>query len=152
ASDYPRGFFIEDLRRTPPIPAFYNLENHHVEPFPLKNTYKDILDMAWDHDHGRVYFSARTAKKDPFRIYMKAWPDGEEKVIYENPTGPFRFILSPDGDRLALQVMGPSAWPILGVYDWQAQKWTPLGQGYSPDWSNDSRSLLYLKIPGSLPT
>src|SRR5262249_17373351 len=89
---------------------------------------------------------------EPFRIYVKAWPDGDEKVIYENTAGPFRFLVSPDGERLALQVMGPSSWPIMGIYDWQRQKWTDLGQGYSPDWSNDSQTLLFLRIPGALPS
>jgi len=152
AASYPRGFFIEDLRHTPPSPAFYNLDSHRVEPLSLKNSYIDFIDMFWDSERGRVYFSARSNHKEPFRIYMKDWPDGEEKVIYENPAGPFRFLLSPDGQRLALQVMGPFTWPILGVYDWQNQKWTALGQGHSPDWSTDSKKLLFLKIPGSLPT
>jgi hypothetical protein len=151
-AESPRGFFIEDLRRTPPVPAFYNLDTRQIEPLKLKTTYVDFLDIAWDHDHGRVFFSARTHRQDVFKIYMKDWPDGEEKVIYENPTGPFRFLISPDGDRIALQIMGPLAWPIMGVYDWPRQKWTPLGQGYSPDWSVDGKRLLYLKIPSALPT
>jgi hypothetical protein len=152
ASDFPRGFFLEDLQRTPPVAAFYNLETHHLEVLKLNQAYRDFIDMYWDREHGRIFFSARQTVKDPFRIYLKSWPDGEEKSIYENPTGPFRFLVSPDGQRLALQVMGPYSWPILGVYDWQAQKWTALGQGHSPDWSTDGQRLLFLKIPGSLPS
>ena len=152
AVEYPRGFFIEDLRHNPPSPAFYNLESHHVEPFRLKQAYIDFLDVYWDRERGHVLFSAHTSRKEPFKIYMKDWPDGDEKVIYENPTGPFRFLLSPDGERLALQVMGPSSWPVLAVYDWQTQKGIGLGQGHSPDWSADGRKLLFLKIPGSLPS
>src|SRR5262249_28470405 len=52
----------------------------------------------------------------------------------------------------ALQVMGPFSWPILGVFDWQKQKWTGLGQGHSPDWATDGQHLLFLKIPGALPS
>jgi hypothetical protein len=151
-ADFPRGFFVEDLRRTPPIPAFFNVETRRVEPLKLLKPYVDILDATWDQEHGRVFFSGRLDRKEPFKIYMKSWPDGEEKVVYENPTGPFRFLLSPDGTHMVLQVMGPSAWPILGVYDWQNPKWTALGQGYSPDWSADGKKLLFLKIPGALPT
>lgn len=152
SAEYPRGFFLEDLRRTPPVPAFYNLETHQVEPLHLQKSYIDFLDLAWDREHGRVFFSAHGDRKEAFKIYMKNWPDGEEQVIYENPAGPFRFLMSPDGDRIALQIMGPLAWPILGVYDWKNRTWTGLGQGYSPDWSADGRRLLYLKIPGALPT
>jgi hypothetical protein len=152
AADFPRGFFIEDLRRNPPSPAFYNLETHKVEPLRFNQNYIDFLDVCWDHDRGRVFFSARTSHKDSFRVYMKAWPDGEEKVVYENPLGPFRFLLSPDGSRLALQVMGPSSWPILAVFDWETQQGVNLGQGHSPDWSADGQRLLFLKIPGALPS
>ena len=151
-ADNPHGFFVQDLRRTPPVPVFYNLDQHRLEPIVFKAAYIDFLDVAWDGQHGRVFFSAHTNRKEPFKVYMKDWPDGEEKVIYENPTGPFRFLLSPDGERMALQVMGPFTWPILGVFDWQKQKWTGLGQGYSPDWSNDGQELLFLKIPSALPS
>jgi hypothetical protein len=152
ATGYPRGFFIEDLRAKPSVPAFYNLESHKVEPFAFRQPYTDFIDIIWDHEGGRVFFSARLAPKDPYRVYLKAWPDGEEKVIYENPLGPFRFLLSPDGRELALQVMGPSAWPILAVHDWGNSKTTLLGQGFSPDWSPDGKRLLFLQIPGSLPS
>jgi hypothetical protein len=152
AEPYPRGFFVEDLRRTPPVPAFYDLESHHLEPFPLKQSYVNFIDFTWDRERGRVFFSARRTAKGPFRIYVKSWPDGEEKAVYENPLGPFRFLVSPDGTRLALQIMGPSAWPTIGVYEWELQKLIPLGQGYSPDWSVDSQRLLFLHIPGALPS
>ena len=108
--------------------------------------------MTWEREQGRVFFSARQTPKDPYRVYLKAWPDGEEKVIYENPLGPFRFLLSPDGRQLALQVQGPSAWPILAVHDWENSRTTLLGQGFSPDWSADGQALLFLQIPGSLPS
>jgi hypothetical protein len=152
AAEAPRGFFIEDLRRTPPIPALYNLETRKPEPLALKDKYVEFLDVVWDRPRKRIFFSARHTRQEPFRIYLKDWPDGEEKSIYENPTGPFRFLLSPDGDRLALQIMGPSSWPILGVYAWKDQKWTALGEGFSPDWGPDGKELLFLKIPGALPT
>jgi len=150
--DYPRGFFIEDLQAMPPGPAFYNLESHKLKPFPFRRSYLDFIDLTWDQGGGRVFFSARRTANDPYRVYLKAWPDGEEKVIYENPLGPFRFLLSPDGRQLVLQVMGPSAWPFLAVHDWKDSKTTLLGQGFSPDWSADGQRLLFLKIPGSLPS
>ncbi|OGR89538.1 MAG: hypothetical protein A2992_03810 [Elusimicrobia bacterium RIFCSPLOWO2_01_FULL_59_12] len=151
--DFPRGFFVEDLRRDPPAPAFYNLDAQRLEPLAFKTTaYMDFLDVAWDRRRGRIFFSARASRQEPFRVFVKDWPDGEEKSIYENPAGPFRFLISPDGQRLALQVMGPFAWPVLGVYDWKNQTWSALGQGHSPDWSSDGKSLLYLKIPGALPS
>jgi len=151
-ADFPRGFFVEDLRHKPPVPAFYNLETHALEPFVFHQAYANFIDITWDREQGRVFFSARATPKDPYRVYLKAWPDGEEKVIYENPLGPFRFLLSPDGRQLALQVMGPSAWPILAVHDWENSKTTLLGQGFSPDWASDGKSLLFLQIPGSLPS
>jgi hypothetical protein len=150
--EFPRGFFLEDLRHSPPVPAFYNLETHRLEPFQFQTAYHDFIDIYWDQVHGRIFFSARLSASDPYRVYLKEWPQGDEKPIYENPLGPFRFLMSPDGQRLVLQVMGPAAWPILGVYTWQTQKWTLLGQGHSPDWSTDSQRLLFLKIPGSLPS
>ena len=152
AGGYPRGFFVEDLHRAPPVPAFYNLGSHTLEPFSFRQTYSNFIDITWDHEQGRVFFSARQTPKDPYRVYLKSWPDGEEKVIYENPLGPFRFLLSPDGRELVLQVMGPSAWPILAVHDWGNAKTTLLGQGFSPDWSPDGKRLLFLQIPGSLPS
>ena len=152
AADVPRGFFVEDLRQHPPVPAFYNLETHKVQAFSFRQSYSSFIDVMWDHDGGRVFFSARLSSKDPYRVYLKEWPDGEEKPIYENPLGPFRFILSPDGGQLVLQVMGPSAWPILAVHDWVHSKTTLLGQGFSPDWSPDGTRLLFLQIPGSLPS
>ena len=117
-----------------------------------RQPYSNFIDITWDHDHGRVFFSARQTPKDPCRVYLKNWPDGEEKIIYENPLGPFRFILSPDGRALVLQVMGPSAWPILAVHEWETSRTTLLGQGFSPDWSADGQRLLFLQIPGSLPS
>jgi hypothetical protein len=152
ATEFPRGFFIEDLRSNPPAPAFYNLETHKVEPLHFKQRYIDFLDVTWDQERGRVFFSAHPSRQEPFRVYMKEWPEGDEKVVYENPAGPFRFLLSPDGERLALQVMGPASWPVLAIFDWQTQRGTGLGQGYSPDWSSDGKRLLFLRIPGSLPT
>jgi hypothetical protein len=152
AADSPRGFFIEDLQQKPPSPAFYNLETHRLEPFALQRRYIQFIEFFWDQTHNRVFFSARESKQDPFRIYVKEWPGGDEKSIYENPLGPFRFLVSPDGKRLALQIMGPWTWPTFGVYDWQDQQWTALGQGYSPDWSNDGQRLLYLHLSGGLPS
>jgi hypothetical protein len=152
ATDYPRGFFVEDLRRSPPVPAFYNLDTHTLDAFSFRQPYSNFIDITWDRDQGRVFFSARLTPKDPYRVYLKSWPDGEEKAIYENPLGPFRFLLSPDGRELVLQVMGPSAWPILAVHDWENSKTTLLGQGFSPDWASDGKSLLFLEIPGSLPS
>jgi len=152
AADYPRGFFVEDLRQIPPVPAFYNLETHRVEPFFFRRPYSSFIDVTWDRDHGRVFFSAEQSPKDPYRVYLKAWPNGDERVIYDNPLGPFRFLLSPDGRQLALQVMGPMAWPVLAVHDWEASRTTLLGEGYSPDWSTDGKRLLFLQIPGSLPS
>ena len=149
AAEFPRGFFVEDLRNNPPVPAFYNLATHQVQPFEFRQPYVSFIDLTWDREGGRVFFSARLTPKDPYRVYLKTWPDGEEKAIYENPLGPFRFILSPDGKQLVLQVMGPSAWPILAVHDWGNSKTTLLGQGFSPDWSPDGKSLIFLQIPGS---
>jgi len=107
----------------------------------------------WDQVQGRVFFSARKTPKDPYRVYLKSWPDGEEKVIYENPLGPFRFLISPDGRQLVVQVMGPSAWPILAVHDWETSHTILLGQGFSPDWSPDGQSLIFLQIvENSLPS
>jgi len=151
-ADFPRGFFVEDLKHNPPIPAFYNLETHHLDPFVFRQPYSNFIEITWDREAGRVFFSARPTPKDPYRVYLKTWPDGEEKIIYENPLGPFRFLLSPDGRQLVLQVMGPSAWPILAVHDWENSKSTLLGQGFSPDWSPDGKRLLFLQIPGSLPS
>ncbi len=152
ADDFPRGFIVESLRSNPPVPAFYNLDTQQLTPLRFRQTYSRFIDFAWDRNRGRIFFSARRSVKEPFRIYMKAWPDGDEVVIYENTRGPFRFLLSPDGARLALQVMGTSVWPYIGVLAWQSHQWTALGQGYSPDWSSDGQRLLYLKIPGELPT
>jgi hypothetical protein len=152
SAESPRGFFLEDLRRKPSVPAFYNLETRRLEPLPLSKPYVDFIDVAWDRERGRVFFSAHASRAEPFKIYMKEGPAGAERVVYENPAGPFRFLLSPDGDRLALQVMGPASWPFLAVYDWKTQKGTALGTGHSPQWSADGRKLLFLKIPGSLPT
>src|SRR5258708_25900322 len=149
---FPRGFFGEDLHKKLQVPAFYNIESHRLEPFPFRETYSNFIDITWDHDHGRVFFSARRKPPDPYRVYLKNWPDGEEKMIYENPLGPFRFLLSPDGRELVLQVMGPLAWPILAVHDWENAKTTFLGQGFSPDWASDGKHLLFLEIPGSLPS
>ena len=152
-ASFPRGFFIEDLRQKPPVPAFYNLDTHQIQPFAFRQAYTNFIDMTWDHEGGRVFFSAKATRKDPYRVYLKVWPDGEEKAIYENPLGPFRFLLSPDGRQLVLQVMGPSAWPILAVHDWEASRTTFLGQGFSPDWSPDGRHLLFLQIiDNSLPS
>ena len=152
AAEFPRGFFVENLHQKPPAPAFYNLETRRLAPFAFRQPYANFIDVTWDREQGRVFFSARLGPKDPYRLYLKLWPAGEEKVIYENPLGPFRFLLSPDGGKLALQVMGPSAWPILAVHDWENSKTTPLGQGFSPDWAIDGKSLLFLQIPGSLPS
>ncbi len=143
---------MEDLRHDPPVPAFYNLDSRSLDAFAFRQTYANFIDIAWDREGGRVFFSARQTPKDPYRVYLKTWPDGEEKVIYENPLGPFRFLLSPDARELVLQVMGPSAWPFLAVHDWENAKTTFLGQGFSPDWSADGKRLLFLKIPGSLPS
>jgi len=152
AASYPHGFFVADLSTATARPAFYNLETQRVQPFALRGAYKQFIDFAWDRPRGLVFFSARMSPKENFRIFVKSWPDGDEKPVYESPVGPFRFLLSPDGRRFALQVMGPSAWPILAVHDWQSQRTVALGQGYSPDWSADGQRLLYLQIPGSLPS
>jgi len=149
---FPRGFFIEDLSKNPPVPAFYNLENNQVEPFTFRQKYVQFIDFAWDRDKGRVFFSARSSRQEPFRIYLKNWPDGDEKPVYESPVGPFRFLLSPDGRRFALQIMGSQAWPTVAVCSWEEQRIVALGQGYSPDWSLDGQRLLFLQIPGSLPS
>ena len=148
----PSGFFVEDLSRHPPAPAFYNLETHALQPFPLRRAYRQFIDFAWDKERRTVFFSARATPTEPYRIYRKVWPDGEEQAVYENPLGPFRFLLSPDGKRFALQIMGPSAWPTVAVYDWQDQTVKALGTGYSPDWSLDGQRLLFLEIPGALPS
>jgi hypothetical protein len=149
---YPPGFFVQSRQKTSPEPLFYNLDTHRLQSFPLKASYAQFIDFFWDRERGRVFFSARQAPRDPFRVYVKAWPGGDEKPVYENPLGPFRFLLSPDGKRLALQVMGPAAWPILAVHEWETQATTLLGQGYSPDWSLDGQRLLFLSIPGALPS
>jgi hypothetical protein len=153
AVDFPRGFFVEDDSRNPPVPAFYNLDTHHLQPFTFRESYANFIDMVWDQEQGRVFFSARRTTKDPYRVYLKEWPEGEEKIIYENPLGPFRFLMSPDGRQLVVQVMGPFAWPILAVHDWQAAHTILLGQGFSPDWSPDGKRLLFLQIiDNSLPS
>lgn len=152
AADLPRGFFVENLRQTPAAPAFYNVETHRLQPFPLKCAYSRFIDFSWDHERSQVFFSARLSPTQPFHIYVKDWPSGEEKPIYENSKGPFRFLLSPDGKRLAIQVFGRSAWPFMGVLEWSTGHWTDLGQGFSPDWSIDGQQLLFLKIPDGLPT
>ncbi len=152
SADVPRGFFVEDLGHTPPVPAFYDIERKQVVPFVFRTSYDRFIEVVWDRDHKRVFFSARKTPKDPYRVYLKAWPNGEEKVVYENPLGPFRFLLSPDSQQLALQVQGSSAWPILAIHDWAQSKTISLGQGFSPDWSVDGQRLLYLQIPGSLPS
>ena len=149
---FPRGFFIEDLSKNPPVPAFFNLETKHVQPFVFRQNYLQFIDFAWDRERGRVFFSARASRSEPFRIYLKTWPDGEEKPVYENPIGPFRFLLSPDGRRFALQIMGSQAWPTVAICSWEDQHVVALGQGYSPDWSVDGQRLLFLQIPGSLPS
>jgi hypothetical protein len=152
AADFPRGFFVEDLRSKPAKIAFYNLDTQRMEPLALLRAYGRFIDFAWDQPRGRVFFSAREKSNDPFRVYLKEWPAGEEKIIYENPVGPFRFQLSPDGTRIALQIMGPAAWPTLAIHEWEVVRTVVLGEGYSPDWSVDSRRLLFLRIPGSLPS
>lgn len=152
AADVPRGFFVEDLSQTRPIPAFYDIERKKVIPFPLRRRYDRYIEFVWDREHARVFFSARVTPQDPYRVYVKPWPAGEEAPIYENPLGPFRFLLSPSREQLALQVMGPSAWPILAVHDWKRNQTVSLGMGFSPDWSVDGQRLLFLKIPGSLPS
>src|SRR4051794_6649954 len=81
AVDRPRGLFIEDLRKSPSVPAFYNLETHQVEPFPFRRSYSSFIDVLWDRDAGRVFFSARETPKDPCRVYLKSCPDGEEAMI-----------------------------------------------------------------------
>lgn len=148
----PAGFFVQDLRQEPTVPAFYNLDSHRVQPFPLKAAYSQFIDFFWDRERGRVFFSAQLGPKNPFRIYLKNWPDGDEKPVYENHLGPFRFLLSPDGERFALQIMGPAAWPLLAVHHWESSHTTALGQGYSPDWSSDGQRLIFLAIPGALPS
>ncbi len=152
APPFPPGFFVEDLSSTTVRPAFYNLETHRLERVTLRESYQQFIDFCWDRDRGLVFFSARHSAKDIFRIYVKSWPDGEERAVYETPVGPFRFLLSPDGQRFALQIMGPDTWPTLAIQEWQQGETVTLGQGYSPDWSADGQRLLYLQIPGSLPT
>jgi hypothetical protein len=152
AAEFPRGLFVEDQSQDPPRPAFFNLQNHQLQAFAFRQKYSHFLDFAWDRERGRVFFSARESPREPFRIYLKNWPDGEEKVVYENRLGPFRFLLSPDGERFALQIMGRGTWPILAVHAWESQRTSFLGMGFSPDWSNDGRRLLFLRIPNSLPT
>lgn len=152
AADHPQGFFVADLRAKPAVPAFYNLETQRLEPFTFRQRYSQFIDVEWDRERGRVFFSAKRAPGEPFRIFVKTWPEGEEKAIYENPLGPFRFLLSPDGKRAALQIMGPSAWPTIGVLELETGALFAFGPGYSPDWSRDSQRLLFLRIPGSLPT
>jgi len=153
AADFPRGFFVEDLRQKPPVPAFYNLDTHQLQSFSFRDKYSNFIDLTWDQAQGRIFFSARRTPKDPYRVYLKSWPDGEEKAIYENPLGPFRFLISPDGRQLVVQVMGPFAWPFLAVHDWEASHTILLGQGFSPDWSPDGKSLLFLQIKdNSLPS
>lgn len=152
AEPAPRGFFVEDLRKSPPAPAFYNLDTHRIEPFPFRQSYAQFIDLVWDRDRERVLFSAKRSPVDPFRVYEKKWPEGEERAVYENALGPFRFLLSPDGERLALQVMGPAAWPTLAIYELGSGRILVLGDGFSPDWSTDGKRLLFLRIPGSLPT
>jgi len=152
AAELPHGFFIADLSQQPPTPAFYNLETHKIQKFPLKQSYDQFIDFSWEREQAVVLFSARHFRKDPYRVYAKAWPDGEEHSIYENAVGPFRFLVSPDGKRLALQIMGFSAWPTIAVHDLASQRTVALGEGYSPDWAIDGQRLLFLKIPGSLPS
>jgi hypothetical protein len=152
AAELPRGFFVEDWSRKPPQPAFYNLDLNQLQPFVFKKSYEDFIDVVWDRAHATVFFSARQTASDPFRIYKKSWPDGDEQPVYENDMGPFRFLLSPDGERFALQIMGEQAWPTLAVHAWRMNRTTALGQGLSPDWSTDSQRLLFLKIPGTLPS
>src|SRR5258708_1851046 len=43
AGDYPRGFFVEDLRQDPPVPAFYNLDSHSLDPFVFRQTYSNFI-------------------------------------------------------------------------------------------------------------
>ncbi len=152
APPYPRGFFVEDLSKTPSTPAFYNLETHKVESFSFRQSFEQYIEFAWDRERGRVFFSARRKPKELFRIYLKDWPDGEEKSVYENPIGAFRFLLSPDGRQIALQIQGPQAWPTIAVHTWEEPRTLALGQGHSPDWSPDGSRLLFLEIPGSLPS
>src|SRR5882724_8960565 len=53
-ADFPRGFFVEDLRRQPPVPAFFNLETKKVESFSFRQSYSDFIDMTWVHEKGQI--------------------------------------------------------------------------------------------------
>jgi len=146
------GLFIEDLSQTPPRPVFYRLSHQQKLPVVFEHKFDRFIDLAWDAGHTRIFFSARETRSGPFRVYRKEGLTGAETVVYQNDIGPFRFLLSPDSQRLALQVMGASAWPTIAVHEIATGQTVDLGLGFSPEWSPDGQKLLYLSIPGSLPT
>jgi len=141
AADYPRGFFLEDLHSSPPSPL-YNLETPPVGAYDIQYFLHRFHDFTWTGGAAGSFFSAQPAPPSPIG-FIEGMANGEEKVIYENPLGPFRFLSFPRRRTTGAASDGPASWPILGVYDWQKQAWTALGQGHSPEWSADSRKLLY---------
>lgn len=136
--------------RIPSGPAFYDFATRRREPLVFGAAYDRFIDIVRG-PHGVLFFSAREKFKKEFRVYRRD-ADGTETMVYQNDVGPFRFLLSPDGEYLALQVMGASVWPTIAVHHIRSGKTIGLGEGYSPEWAPNANKLLYLSIPGSLPT
>jgi Tol biopolymer transport system component len=80
-------------------------------------------------------------------LFTVQWLDGAGKVqpLLDKPGAYGRFSLSPDGQRLALEVVGESGTDIWS-YDWHRDTMTRLtftGDAFDPVWSPDGRYILF---------
>jgi Tol biopolymer transport system component len=90
-----------------------------------------------------IYRSAETGGG----LFTVQWLDGTGKVqpLLDKPGAYGRFSLSPDGQRLAVEVSGESGTDVWS-YDWQRDTMTRLtftGDAYDPVWSPDGRYILF---------
>ena len=96
------------------------------------------LNAAVTHDGVLVYVPVGS---EPSRTLIWADRNGEEEAI-SIPAGAYVSPrLSPDGNRVALDIRGSASG--IGVWDFARQTLTRLGPGFAPIWTADGRRLVF---------